>query len=71
MTAPKHPETADLAKRAFEASGAKTHGEFCNLFGDKVIGLRTFRGWLKGENPAAPLAQMVLREFIGGWRPSA
>jgi hypothetical protein len=34
-----------------------------------AVGLRTFRGWLKGEQPAAPLAQLMLREFIAGWRP--
>lgn len=64
----KHPATRDLAVAAYEASGAKTHQQFCNLFGD-AVGLRTFRGWLKGEQPAAPLAQLMLREFIAGWRP--
>ena len=33
MSAPKHPETAALAKRAYEASGCKTHPEFVALFG--------------------------------------
>lgn len=65
----KHPETQRLATEAYMASGCKTHGQFCALFGD-AVGLRTFRGWLKGEQPAAPLAQLMLREFIAGWRPS-
>jgi hypothetical protein len=69
MTTPKHPETADLARRAYEASGCKTHDDFVALFG-KAMSLRSFRGWLAGENPAAPIAQLVLREFIAGWRPS-
>lgn len=69
MTNPKHPETADLARRAFEASGCESHPQFVRLFGD-AISLRSFRGWLAGENPASPMAQLVLREFIAGWRPS-
>lgn len=64
-----YPETVDLAKRAYEASGCATHPQFVALFGG-AISLRSFRGWLAGENPAAPLAQLVLREFIAGWRPS-
>jgi hypothetical protein len=67
--ASKHPETERLAVAAYESSGCKTHQQFCDLFGD-AVGLRTFRGWLKGEQPAAPLAQLMLREFIGGWRPT-
>lgn len=66
----KHPDTARLAQEAFVASGVKTHPQFIALFGEGVIGLRTFRAWLKGEQPAAPLAQLVLREFKLGWRPS-
>lgn len=65
----KHPETARLATEAYTASGCTTHQQFCDLFGD-AVGLRTFRGWLKGEQPAAPLAQLMLREFIAGWRPT-
>lgn len=65
----KHPETADLAKQAYDASGCKTHREFVALFGG-AIGLRTFRGWLAGEQPAQPLAALMLREFVAGWRPS-
>lgn len=65
----KHPDTAALARSAFDASGAKSHPEFIGLFGG-AIGLRTFRGWLAGEQPAAPLAQLVLREFVAGWRPA-
>lgn len=58
-----------LALDAFAASGCKTHPEFCKLFGD-AVGLRTFRGWLEGQR-AAPIAQLMLREFIAGWRPRA
>lgn len=65
----KHPETRIIATAAYEASGCKTHGAFCALFGD-AVGVRTFRGWLAGEQPAAPLAQLMLREFIAGWRPT-
>lgn len=56
-----------LALDAFAASGCKSHPEFVALFGD-AIGLRTFRGWLEGQK-AAPVAQLLLREFIAGWRP--
>lgn len=65
----KHPETAALATRAYEAAGCKTHKEFCDLFGG-AVGLRTFRAWTAGEQPAAPIAQLMLREFIAGWRPT-
>jgi hypothetical protein len=65
-----HPETAKLAREAFDASGVKTHAEFTALLGD-AIALRTFRRWLAGKGPADPLAQLVLREFIAGWRPTA
>ncbi len=64
----KHPDTAALARQAFDAAGVNTHGEFIALFGG-AIALRTFRRWLAGEGPADPLAQLVLREFIAGWRP--
>lgn len=65
----KHPETAELARKAFIESGCQSHPEFVALFGD-AVGLRTFRGWLKGEQPAMPLAQLMLREFVKGWRPT-
>lgn len=65
----KHPATADLAERAYKASGKTSHPEFVALFGG-AVGLRTFRGWLAGEQPAAPIAQLMLREFIAGWRPT-
>lgn len=65
----KHPDTADLASKAFTASGAKSHPEFVAIFGD-AVGLRTFRGWLAGEQPAAPIARLMLREFVAGWRPT-
>lgn len=64
----KHIATADLAKRAYEASGCKTHPEFIGLFAG-AISLRSFRAWLAGEVPAAPIAQLLLREFADGWRP--
>lgn len=64
----KHPDTAALAKAAFDATGCKTHGDFVNLMGG-AIGLRTLRRWLAGEGPADPLAQLVLRELVAGWRP--
>lgn len=63
-----HAESRRLAREAFEASGCKTDGEFVALFGD-AMGLRTFRGWKEGQR-ATPLAQLMLREFIAGWRPS-
>lgn len=69
MTTSKHPETERLANEAFTASGVKTHQQFVDLFGD-AVGLRTFRAWLKGEQPAHPVAQLLLREFIAGWRPT-
>lgn len=64
----KHPETQRLATEAYEASGCATHTEFCALFGN-AVGLRTFRGWLAGERPLPPIAALLLREFIAGWRP--
>ena len=68
MTA-KYPEMQDLATRAFNLSGCNTHAEFCGLFGD-AVGLSTFRKWLGGSHPGSPLAALMLREFIAGWRPT-
>ena len=68
-TKTKHPETADLARRAFEASGCKTRQEFIDLFGT-AIKMRTFDGWLSGKCPLPPLTALMLREFINGWRPT-
>ncbi len=65
----KHITTASLAKRAYEASGCKTHEDFVKMFGD-AISLRSFRAWLAGEVPAAPVARLMLREFVAGWRPT-
>ncbi len=65
----KHPETASLARSAFEASGSKSVSSFVSSF-NGAIGLRTFWAWMRGEQPAAALAQLVLREYIAGWRPS-
>lgn len=64
----KHPDTAKLAKAAFDATGCKTHGEFIAMM-QGAIGVRTFRAWLAGERPAEALAQLVLRELVAGWRP--
>lgn len=66
----KHPDTAELARRAFDATGLKTHGEFVAMM-QGAIPLRTFRRWLAGDNPLDPLAQLVLREITAGWRPRA
>jgi hypothetical protein len=62
-------ETAELATEAFAASGCQSHEEFVRQFGD-AVGLRTFRYWLSGQRPALPLAKLMLREYIAGWRPS-
>ena len=62
-------ETQRLAVAAFAASGAKTHAEFCALFGDHLP-LRTFRRWLNGKGAADGMARLALREFAAGWRPS-
>jgi hypothetical protein len=66
---PKHPDTAELAKAAYAESGCKSHPQFVAMF-NGAISLRTFRAWLAGETPAAPLARLMLREFVAGWRPS-
>lgn len=65
---PKHPETAQLTRETFDATGVKTHADFCALTGG-AISLRTFRYWLAGDRPADALAQLVLREIGRGWRP--
>ena len=65
----KNPEVADLARRAFERSGAKTQKAFVALFPGNAIGLRTFAGWIGGERPASPLAMMVLQAVADGWLP--
>lgn len=69
MTKTKNEQTADLARRAFEASGLTVHEDFCALFGG-AMKLRSFRGWLAGETPPSAMAQLLLREFIAGWRPT-
>lgn len=63
----KHPDTAALAREALESTGLKHH-DFAGMI---QVGVRTLRAWLAGEKPAPPIAQMVLREVKGGWRPSA
>lgn len=65
----KHPDTAALARDTFEATGCKTHAEFCALTGN-AIPLRTFRRWLAGDGPADALARLVLRNLAAGWRPA-
>lgn len=62
-------QTARLANAAFDASGCKTHEEFCALF-DNSIAVRTFRGWLGADNAINPVAAFALTQFIDhGWRP--
>lgn len=70
MPTTKHPETERIAREAYRASGCNSHPAFIALFPDKTIGLRTFRAWLAGEQPAAPIALLMLREFTAGWRPT-
>lgn len=65
----KHPDIAQLAQDAFARSGAKTHAEFCALFGG-AIGLRSLRYWLSGDREPDPLARLVLREVKAGWLPN-
>jgi hypothetical protein len=64
------PETFALANAAYKASGCKRYDDFIALFGEGAIGRRSFCAWMKGERPAEPLARLVLREFIAGWRPT-
>ena len=66
----KHPETAQLARTAYEASGDASVPIFIARF-KGAVGLRTFWGWLRGEHPATPLAALMLREFVAGWRPQS
>jgi len=62
-------ETKQLANQAFASSGCRTHAEFVAQFG-RALPVDTFRKWLAGSVPAQPLALLVLREYVGGWRPS-
>lgn len=64
----RYPETAALAKAAYEASGAESAPAFVAIF-KGAIGLRTFWAWMRGEQPAKPMAELMLREFVAGWRP--
>ena len=64
----KHPDTAALARDAYAASQARTYVDFLAML-HGTIPMRTFKRWLAGENPMDGLTQLVLREFIGGWRP--
>ncbi len=64
----KHPETSQLAQEAYAASGCKTHSAFVAMTGG-AIALRTFRAWLAGEQPAAPIAALVLHNIKAGWKP--
>lgn len=65
----KHPETAVLARETFDATGVKTHAEFCALT-HGAVSLRTFRRWLAGEGPAEEMAKQYLALIKGGWRPA-
>jgi hypothetical protein len=65
----KHPETAALARAAYDRSGAKNKDDFVALFPNDAIGVRTFHYWLAGERPPTPLAVLVLREVAAGWLP--
>jgi hypothetical protein len=63
----RDPDAKALAEQAFAVSGCRTHAEFAGLFGD-AVGVDTFRKWLAGK-PAAPIAKLLLREYVAGWRP--
>lgn len=63
---PKYPETADIARKAFAGSGAKTYRDFVDIY---CCGMRTFQAWLAGEKEPNGIARMVLREAAKGWRP--
>jgi hypothetical protein len=65
-----HPDTAQLAKAAYERSGAQTHEEFV-AFMRNSISVRTVRRWLSGDIPATGLAHLVLREIGNGWIPGS
>jgi hypothetical protein len=66
----QHPEAAEAARLAFEATGCKSHPEFCALTRGAVK-LRTFRRWLAGDGPADPMALQYLQLIRSGWRPPA
>lgn len=59
------PET--LAKQAYRASGCRTIEEFRQMLGG--VGRRSVCRWLAGEGPTGPLADMVFRNIIAGWKP--
>lgn len=64
----KYPETAALAKAAFERSGCNTHREFADLI---CAGRRSFARWITGEGEARDISAMVLRNVAAGWMPEA
>lgn len=64
----KHPEAAMLATEAFQATGVRTHGDFCALT-QGAVALRTFRRWLAGEGPVDEMARQYLELIKTGWRP--
>lgn len=68
MSEMKYPETSQLARDAYAASGCKTHAEFLAMFGG-AIAQRSFYDWLSGKQRCAPLAAFVLRQIKAGWRP--
>lgn len=70
MNDPKvpYPEVKALANDALAASGCKTAEEFAVFLGG--VGLRTVWRWLRGEGPLGGMADLVLREVKGGWKPT-
>lgn len=60
---PKFPDTARLAKAAYERSGCKNHGEFAGLL---RIGVRTFRTRLAGDIDANDIIGFALEEVVAG-----
>ncbi len=63
------PEVKDLAHRAYAASGCKSVPAFSKFLGG--VGERTVWRWLRGEGPLSGMADMVLTEVAGGWRPTS
>lgn len=66
----KHPKAAALATAVYEASGCKTHPEFCALTRG-AVSTRTFRRWLAGDGPMDVMAEQYLALIKTGWRPPA
>jgi hypothetical protein len=56
-----------LAQQAYRASGCRTIEEFRQMLGGP--GRRSLCRWLANEGPTPPMAQMVFRNIIAGWKP--